>query len=457
MRDRTGQRRGLNQSPGAVFALAWLALILLAAALAPVIASGHPILLHRLNGTGRIIATEYPLVRMLTSADWSWLVAAAAGIAALALGAVRARRGWWVALGFVVAAGIAASAALPRPPLTVFDYAEREARGEVRGVYTLIPWSPNERPGDRDARLLPPGTYADEPLAKTLRQGVGDHEVVNPHVWPILRERIDRLPVAEGRKIELRERFTAEGRKRSGLTGGEVERIAGDILRGGRRHLLGTDIHGQDVLSNMIHAARTAVSVALAAVGVAAAIGVLVGSLMGYFGGWVDRVLMRVVEVFMGVPLLFILVAAAAVLPRSLAATMIVLGCFTWMGAARFTRAEFLRLRGQDFVLAARAAGLPAWRVALRHMLPHAVAPVVIDASFSLAAVVVLEASLSYLGLGPPGRASWGLLMNSAKGEAGEFAWWLAAFPGLAVFLTALSYNIVGEALRDALDPRKAR
>lgn len=452
---RLRQDRGRRMAAGAVFALAWLTLALFGAALAPLIASGHPIVLYRLDESGRAVGTEYPLVRMLAPSDWAWLVAAAAGVAAFALRALSARRGWWVALGVFTAAGLAASAALPRPPLAVFDYAEREARGEVRAVYTLIPWSPNERPGDRDARLLPPGTYADQPLAKTLRQGVDDHEVVNSHVWPMLLERIDRLPVAEGRQIELRERFSAEGRARSGLTGGEVERMARDILRGGRRHLLGTDIHGQDVLSNMIHACRTAMSVALVAVGVAAAIGMLVGSLMGYFGGWVDRVLMRVVEVFMGVPLLFILVAAAAVLPRSLAATMIVLGCFTWMGAARFTRAEFLRLRGQDFVLAARAGGLPAWRVALGHILPNAAAPVVIDASFSLAAVVVLEASLSYLGLGPPGRASWGLLMNSAKGEAGEFAWWLAVFPGVAVFLTAMSYNIVGEALRDALDPRK--
>jgi peptide/nickel transport system permease protein len=138
---------------------------------------------------------------------------------------------------------------------------------------------------------------------------------------------------------------------------------------------------------------------------------------------------------------------------------MAIIGVFTWTTAARFTRAEFLKLRGQDFVQSAKAVGLPLPSVLFKHMLPNGVTPVLVDSSFLIAAAIGLEATLSYLGLGPVEQASWGRLLSDATGQAGNFIWWLAAFPGLAIFLTVLSYNLVGEAMRDAIDPKlkKAR
>jgi peptide/nickel transport system permease protein len=147
------------------------------------------------------------------------------------------------------------------------------------------------------------------------------------------------------------------------------------------------------------------------------------------------------------------------VLPRNTYVMMAIIGCFTWHGAARFTRAEFFRLRNQDFVQSANAVGLPLRSILFKHMLPNGVTPVLVDASFSIAAAILFETILSYLGLGPEEQPSWGKLLSDATAEAGAFSWWLAIFPGFAIFLTVLSYNLIGEALRDAIDPKlkKAR
>lgn len=138
---------------------------------------------------------------------------------------------------------------------------------------------------------------------------------------------------------------------------------------------------------------------------------------------------------------------------------MAIIGCFTWTGMARFTRAEFMKLRTQDFVQSAKSVGLPLRSVLFKHMLPNGVAPVLVDTSFAVAAAITVEAVLSYLSLGPIDQASWGRLLSSATNSEGQFKWWLAVFPGAAIFLTVLSYNLLGEALRDAIDPKlkKAR
>jgi peptide/nickel transport system permease protein len=138
---------------------------------------------------------------------------------------------------------------------------------------------------------------------------------------------------------------------------------------------------------------------------------------------------------------------------------MAIIGCFTWTGPARFTRAEFMKLRQQDFVHAARAVGLPLRSVLFRHMLPNGVTPVLVEASFGVAAAINIEAVLSFLNLGPVDQPSWGSLLSGATSADGVFVWWLAVFPGLAIFLSVLSYNLIGEALRDAIDPKlkKAR
>ncbi|MEE2972678.1 MAG: ABC transporter permease [Planctomycetota bacterium] len=223
---------------------------------------------------------------------------------------------------------------------------------------------------------------------------------------------------------------------------------------GGRDFHLGTDPIGRDVLSQMLHACRLSISIGLVSTGISVLIGIIIGSLMGYFGGWVDLVLSRVVEIFMAIPVLFLLIVAASVLPRNTYVMMAIIGCVTWTGSARFIRAEFLKLRNQDFVQSCRAVGLPLHSTLFRHMLPNGITPVLVQASFGIAAAIIAEATLSYLGLGPYGQSSWGKLLSLTTGETGVFLWWMAVFPGAAIFLTVLAYNILGENFRDAIDPK---
>jgi peptide/nickel transport system permease protein len=221
-----------------------------------------------------------------------------------------------------------------------------------------------------------------------------------------------------------------------------------------RAHLLGTDVNGQDIAANMIHACRIAMSVGFISTGIAVLIGIVVGGLMGYFSGWSDLLGMRVVEIFAAIPTIYLLLAFVAYYGRNIYVIMAIIGLTSWVGDARFIRAEFLKLRNQDFVQAAIAAGLPLRRVLFRHILPNAIAPLLVSASFGVAGAILAESTLSFLGLGLVDEASWGRLLDMARGEGGGFHWWIATFPGLAIFLTVLSYNFIGEALRDALDPR---
>jgi peptide/nickel transport system permease protein len=456
--------------PGAIAALVWLSIVGFFAAFAPLLASGHP-LVYRLGADGGGEIVRSPFLENLTSGDaviaigtlaavpwifwrregraarlgaviygavlagivvigasfvqgrtdqrdisgWAlslrrmehpeWPVAAVLGFFALALGMLIPAMGSWARrIGVpVFAVGLASVCVVLTwtRPLAVFDYIPQEVTGRATATYTLIPFSPAER-------------------------------------------------------------FSAADRQPPGTTLGEAIEIGADKAPAHRVFWLGTDAFGQDVLAGLISAARLAISIGLVSTGIAVLIGVTMGAIMGYFGGWVDMVLFRVVEIFMAVPVLFLLIVAAAVLPEELRTTytmMAIIGCFTWTTAARFTRAEFLKLRSQDFVQSAKAVGLPLPSLLFRHMLPNGVTPVLVDASFSIAAAIAVEATLSYLGLGPVDQPSWGKLLASAMSAEGQFKWWLAVFPGAAIFLTILSYNLVGEALRDAIDPKlkKAR
>ncbi|MSR18936.1 MAG: ABC transporter permease [Phycisphaerales bacterium] len=450
----------------AIFGIAWISTVAFFAVFAPLIANAHPLLVQVLGADGAVVETRWPLFSNLSPTDLLlllgtvlgaiWLLAKLPLPRSLRLGVLIAAtaqaglsviicagladwlsdsdRGDWVKqlnnswdpLPWVCAASVSLLMGLlvtiaptfdkwrwravvllivalattlaiaPRwsPRLTNFEtYINMERAGKVRAVYTLVPWSPEFVRSDLVA--VPPGTR------------VGD------------------------RALDL-----------AGTSVGE------------RRMILGSDAIGGDVLSQMMWACRLSISIGLVSTGIALSIGVTMGSLMGYFGGKVDLLLYRVVEIFMAIPVLFLLIVAAGVLPRNTYVMMAIIGCVSWTGAARFTRAEFLKLRGQDFVQAARAVGLPLRSVLFRHMLPNGVTPVLVDASFAVAAAILAEATLSYLGLGPDGQASWGKLLASATAATGTFVWWLAIFPGAAIFLSVLSYNLLGEALRDAIDPK---
>jgi len=260
---------------------------------------------------------------------------------------------------------------------------------------------------------------------------------------------MDRIESASGARVLARLR----------ADGGGIDLF--ELERGRPIHWLGTDRNGSDVAARLISATRVALSIGFVSTGIAVLIGVIVGALMGYFGGWVDIAGMRIIEIFMAIPRLFLLLTIIAFIPPQwneymLYAMMAVIGATSWMTGARFIRAEFMKLRDQDFVQAARACGLPLRSVLFRHMLPNGVTPVLVDASFSVAAAILLETGLSFLGFGiKPPEPSWGqMLADAVDTGTGVFYPWLAIFPGLIIFLTVFSCNVVGDALRDAIDPK---
>ncbi len=221
-------------------------------------------------------------------------------------------------------------------------------------------------------------------------------------------------------------------------------------------HYMGTEENGADVLSRMIHASRVALSIGFIATGIALVIGVILGGLMGYFSGIVDMLGMRLVEIFESIPTLFLLLTFVAFFGRNIYLIMVIIGLTSWSGYARYARAEFLKLRKQDYVQAAIASGLPLRSILFRHMLPNGVAPLLVSVSFGVASAILAEATLSFLGLGPVDAPSWGQMLNQSI-RASTFNWWMAVFPGGAIFMTVFAYNLIGEALRDALDPKSAK
>ena len=224
------------------------------------------------------------------------------------------------------------------------------------------------------------------------------------------------------------------------------------LLPPGGDYLLGTTDNGADVASRMIHATRTALAIGLMATAIEVVIGVVVGGLLGYFAGWVDLIGMRLVEVFSAIPVIFLLIMIVAFYGRSLYLMMLIIGLTGWVGYAIYVRAEFLKIRNMDYVQAARALGVPLRSILFRHMLPNGITPVLVLASFGIASAILTESTLSFLGLGLVEEPSWGQMLNQARSAGNQ--WGLVVFPGLAIFLTVFSYNLVGEALRDALDPR---
>ncbi len=225
-------------------------------------------------------------------------------------------------------------------------------------------------------------------------------------------------------------------------------------------HLLGTDEVGRDMLSRLLFGARISLMVGLFAVLMEVVIGSALGAIAGYYGGWIDWAIMRVTDVFLSIPLLPLLLVLTAIVAASsskaalnFGAIVIIIGGLSWMGVARLVRASFLSLREREFAEAARAIGNNDFRIIFRHLLPNAVAPIVVQATLDVAGVIVLESTLSFLGMGiQPPTASWGNMLSNAQANL-QIAWWAAVFPGLCILVTVLAINYMGDGLRDALDP----
>jgi peptide/nickel transport system permease protein len=219
-------------------------------------------------------------------------------------------------------------------------------------------------------------------------------------------------------------------------------------------HWLGTDQIGRDVLSRMLYGARVSLAVGFVSVGIATAIGIALGAGAGYHGGPVDGAVMRLVDLMLVFPRFFLLLAVLAFLKPSIWTIMVVIGLTGWMGVARLVRAEFLALKEREFVIWSQSIGASAFRIIWRHILPNAMAPVLVAMTLGIPAAILTESGLSFLGLGVrPPYATWGNILNEGK-EVIELAWWLSVYPGLAILVTVLSYNLLGEGIRDALDPR---
>ena len=219
-------------------------------------------------------------------------------------------------------------------------------------------------------------------------------------------------------------------------------------------HPLGTDQLGRDVLSRMLYGARVSLAVGFVSVGIATVIGIALGAAAGYHGGMVDALVMRLVDLMLVFPRFFLLLAVLGFLRPSIWTIMAVIGLTGWMSVARLVRAEFLSLREREFVLWSQSIGASAFRIIWRHILPNAIAPVLVAITLGIPAAILAESGLSFLGLGvQPPHATWGNILSEGK-DAIEIGWWLSVYPGVAILVTVLSYNLLGEGIRDALDPR---
>lgn len=231
--------------------------------------------------------------------------------------------------------------------------------------------------------------------------------------------------------------------------------LAGSLAPPSAAHLLGQDEQGADILSRLLYGARISLVVGGSTVFFSATIGIVVGLLAGYLGGWVEQALMRSVDVLLAFPGLLLAIALVAVLGPGLANVVIALSVLGWTGFARLVRGQVLSVMTQDYVLAAQAMGVGPWRMMLRHILPNISAPVLVQASFAIAGAVLAEASLSFLGLGaPPGTPSWGAMLSEGKYVLVE-APHVSIFPGLAIMGVVLGFNLLGDVLNDYLDPKR--
>jgi len=227
------------------------------------------------------------------------------------------------------------------------------------------------------------------------------------------------------------------------------------LMAPSRAHIFGTDYLGRDLFSRIIYGGRISLSIGFIAIAIALIIGITIGSIAGYYGGIIDTILMRFVDIMLCFPSFFLILAVVAMLEPGIFNIMVIIGITGWMGVARLIRAEILSLKEREFILASRALGASDLRIIVRHLIPNAIAPVLVSAVLGVAGAVLLESSLSFLGLGvQPPTPSWGNILMEGKASLGV-CWWPMLFPGIFILITVLGYNLLGEGLREYFEPKK--
>ncbi len=314
---------------------------------------------------------------------------------------------------------------------------------------SLVALESGSRLSDSESRFDPPWT--------PIRYGVAEthtEEKFRPPTW-MAYAKTD----AEGRYVPKGGMSSDDQATEGGFqaTYNPVEVRPGEPERDAwNRHLAGVDELGRDFFSRMIWGARTSLTVGILSAALLTIIGIFFGALAGYFGGWVDVAIMRLIEILQSIPAFYLILMTVAFIPsdaiKPIFAIVIVIALIRWTGTARLVRGEFLRLREQEFVVAAQALGFSNRRTIFRHVLPNAMSPVLVSAAFAVAAGILTESAISFLGFGiKPPEASWGSLVNESKNAS---HWWIQVFPGVLIFITVTCYNLVGDAIRDAMDPK---
>lgn len=429
--------------------------------------------------------------RALGKSQWSlywwwfrWTLAGLATLGLYALSIAKLRQHLrWLIVAVLLSGGLLGVLLTPGMRVTPVaidaapDHFYREALAAGRAesaLFPLVPYSPNDGLADQTtinkdrvgvrSVLRSPGLHPrTSDIAREMQSQA--ENIYGIRLYEVTDDQGDDIPIPQTidqayasaellwqAHQELPEYNTQRGLEAQETATSVLDRLA-VIEPNTRLHLMGTTISGRDLTSRMIHGSRIALYIGFISTSIAVVIGIIIGGLLGYFAGWVDLIGLRLVEIFASIPVIMLLIMIVAFYGRSLVLMMVVIGLTGWVGYAYFIRAEFLKLRKMDYVMAARAAGTPLYLILFKHMLPNGVAPVLVGASFGIAGGIMTEAALSFIGLGlEPTEPSWGQMLDQAR--QGGFYWWLAIYPGLGIFLTVFAYNLIGEALRDVIDPR---
>lgn len=335
-----------------------------------------------------------------------------------------------------------------------------ESEITVGRTYRQLLWSQFRKNQLAVAGLVAIGILAGVALSADLIAGNKPYYMVykGKTYFPAFRQYLIHVGLADW-PVELRRRKNFKRYRPTSAFYPPVPHSPGDIYLAtayqppGADHWMGTDRLGRDVMSGLIHGTRYALTIGLVSVSISLLVGVTLGAVAGYFGGWTDILLSRFFELWTAIPAFFLIITAAAFFPPSLWTIMIIIGVTSWVGIARLTRSQFLQVRSYDYVAASRALGYSSIRIMFIHILPNAIAPVLIPAAFGVAGAILAESGLSFLGIGVPADAiTWGSLLAGARSNSA--AWWLVVIPGIAIFVTVTMYNLLGDGLRDALDPK---